>query len=475
VGAALVAVSVLFVTGGAQAGGPGGFADDKPQSWVTGGQEVTAIVGSPLDGSNMIYLADKAGIERRDLNTWPQVGTPVSTETGFSGLALSPDGDLLYATQPVSHRVAVFDTATNTVVRRMDQFGTATRPTAIAVSPDGSRLYTASSEYSSISVLDAKTGNVQRTIAAPAGMSPASAISLTEDGRQLYVADSAQGTVWSIDTTTFATDVTVTGLGGPVKGFAVSPDGVTGYAALGGDTPALKTIDIAKGVIIYSTALSEAPSATAVLWVNQVFVALPTHTYLDTYYAPFTPQPANSDRGTVMHGVVGWTDAVQAKPMPGFTITYQWWAGHYSPSTNTWDGTPIPGATSREFLLTEAQLGYEMRAYIYAHAPGMAPNMTHVTFGSPVLAPMRPRTPVISGRAAVGNTVRAKSGSWGPHTKVRFSYQWYAGKKPIRGATHTTLKIGKSTAGQKLRVRVTGRQDVAKKSALSRFTKKVKH
>jgi hypothetical protein len=204
-------------------------------------------------------------------------------------------------------------------------------------------------------------------------MNPASAISLTEDGRQLYVADSTQGTVWSIDTTSFATDVRVTGLGGPVKGFAVSPDGFTGYAAVAGNTPALKTIDIAKGVVIHSTPLAEVPSATAMVWVNQVFVALPSRAYLDTYDAPFTPQPAISRGGMVGHGVVGWTDEVEAVPMPGFTITYQWYAGHYSPSTGTWDGTPIPGATSRVFRLTEAQLGYEMRAYIYAHAPAWPP------------------------------------------------------------------------------------------------------
>jgi hypothetical protein len=105
----------------------------------------------------------------------------------------------------------------------------------------------------------------------------------------------------------------------------------------------------------------------------------------------------------------------------------------------------------------------------------MAPDMTHVTFGDPVLAPMRPRTPVITGRAAVGSTVKAKVGSWGPHTKVRFSYQWYAGKKAIRGATRPKLRISKATAGKKLRLRVTGKQDVAKKSALSKYTKKVKH
>jgi hypothetical protein len=94
-------------------------------------------------------------------------------------------------------------------------------------------------------------------------------------------------------------------------------------------------------------------------------------------------------------------------------------------------GEPIPGATSCKFLLTEARLGLEMRVYVYAHAAGMAPAFTFCDFASPVLNPMRPRTPTISGRATVGSTAKAKAGVWGAHTKVRFSYQWYASKKAI--------------------------------------------
>jgi DNA-binding beta-propeller fold protein YncE len=473
-GAALAVASVLFVPGGARADGPGGF-EVGPVPAVLGGHGVTAIVGAPLDsGGNQIYLADRAGIERRDVGGG-EAGVPVSTEIGFSGLALTSDGSLLYATQPVADRVAVFDTATNTVVRRMNQFGTAMKPTAIAVSPDGSRLYTASSVYSSISVLSATTGYVQRTIPAPAGMGTASALSLTEDGRRLYVADSTQGTVWSVDTATYTSSVTASGLGGPLKSLTVSDDGLTGYAAVGGDAPSLKTIDIAKGVAIHSAPLGEVPSTTALLWLNQVLVALPSQSYIDTYYAPFAPEPELLLDRIVNGPVVGGTEQVEPRPMsPGITFTYQWYAGHYSASARRYDGQPVPGATSRAFHPTEAQMGAEMRVFVYAHGVGLAPNSTFCDFANPVLGPMLPRTPIINGRAAVGSTVRAKVGSWGPHTRVGFSYQWFAGKKAIRGATRARLRIGKATAGKKLQLRVTGKQYTARKSALSRYTKKVK-
>ena len=473
-GAALAAASVLFVTGGARADGPSGFQGD-PVPAVLGGQGVTAIVGAPLgSGESLLYLADRAGIERREVGG-DQAGVPVSQETGFRGLALTSDGRLLFATQPGVSRIAVFDTATNALVRRMNQFGTATKPTAIAVSPDGTRLYTASSQYGSISVLSATTGYVQRTIPAPAGMGTASALSLTADGSRLYVADSAQGAVWSIDTATDTTSVTASGLGGPLKSLTVSDDGLTGYAAVGGDTPALKTIDIADGGAVNSVPLGETPSTTALLWQNQVLVALPSQTYIDIYYGLFAPQPELPFDGLVNSGVVGLTDGVDPKPMgPHITFTYQWYAGHYSVAAGSYDGEPIPGATSRVFRLTEAQLGAEMRVYVYAHGVGLAPDVTFCDFGNPVLRPMQPRTPSISGRAAVGRTVQAKVGSWGSHTKVRFSYQWFAGNEAIRGATRASLRIGKATAGKKVRLRVTGKQYTASKSALSPYTRKVK-
>src|SRR4051812_2319778 len=115
-----------------------------------------------------------------------------------------------------------------------------------------------------------------------------------------------------------------------------------------------------------------------------------------------------------------------------------------------------------------------MRVVITTHGVGVATTFTFADIDDPVLAPMLPRAPIISGRAAVGRTVKAKVGSWGPHTKVHFSYQWFAGKKAIRGATHASLRISKATAGKKVRLRVTGKQRLNTKSSFSRYTKKVK-
>jgi hypothetical protein len=64
-------------------------------------------------------------------------------------------------------------------------------------------------------------------------------------------------------------------------------------------------------------------------------------------------------------------------------------------------------------------------------------------------------SPSISGTAAVGDTLTAHSGTWGP-SGVRLVYQWYANGAAISGATGTTLGLGTAEYGKKITVEVTG-------------------
>lgn len=64
-------------------------------------------------------------------------------------------------------------------------------------------------------------------------------------------------------------------------------------------------------------------------------------------------------------------------------------------------------------------------------------------------------TPTITGTAAVGQTVTAHAGTWGP-APVALSYQWKRGGAPIAGATAATYAVAESDAGQTLSVAVTG-------------------
>ncbi len=112
-----------------------------------------------------------------------------------SGMALSPDGTLLYVTATNIDILSVIDTATNQLVTELDLnvFADGLQglyPDAVAVSSDGTRLYVADAGINAVQVIDVDPA--QRTFT-PRGFIPAgwypSALGLSPDGATLYVAN----------------------------------------------------------------------------------------------------------------------------------------------------------------------------------------------------------------------------------------------------------------------------------------------
>ncbi len=62
----------------------------------------------------------------------------------------------------------------------------------------------------------------------------------------------------------------------------------------------------------------------------------------------------------------------------------------------------------------------------------------------------------MTGRPVVGRTLTAATSGWGPDG-VRLGYQWYAGAKPVPGATRRTFVPRPADVGDRIRVEVTGR------------------
>ena len=144
----------------------------------------------------------------------------IPTRGGASGLATSPDGALLYATDPTSATVSVIATASNAVVATIPA-GPA--PLGVAVSPDGRTAYVAEdSDPGTVAVIDTATAVVTRTI--PVGGNPA-AVAITPDGRAAYVTNDASNTVSVIDTASGV--VTATTPVGEYPGAGQYPQAVT--------------------------------------------------------------------------------------------------------------------------------------------------------------------------------------------------------------------------------------------------------
>jgi YVTN family beta-propeller protein len=132
-------------------------------------------------------------------------------------LAVSPDGQTLYASDAVSNYVYFIDLA----AEQLDTVDLGKSVANIAVSPDGRRLYVANSLDGSVSVVDTTTRGILATIGVvgtPEGMA------FSPDGQTLYVANYSDDSVAVISTATNRMTRSIPVAGSPTA-VAVGPDG----------------------------------------------------------------------------------------------------------------------------------------------------------------------------------------------------------------------------------------------------------
>ncbi len=156
-----------------------------------------------------------------------------------------------------------------------------------------------------------------------------------------------------------------------------------------------------------------------------------------------------------------WVGDDGAKPA-GLALSYKWLR----------NGKLIKGARKATYRVTARDLKKRIQVKEYPSAPGFetgAFSRSDETRKVRIGKLMSPR-PKIGGKAKVGKRVKARTSGWTRGTKFR--YQWFVGKKAIRGATGKKLRISRSLKGKKISVKVTGSKKGFKKaSAKSRATK----
>ncbi|GAA2986420.1 hypothetical protein JOD63_002278 [Microbacterium terrae] len=124
------------------------------------------------------------------------------------------------------------------------------------------------------------------------------------------------------------------------------------------------------------------------------------------------------------------------------TLTYQWYA----------NSSAISGATKSSYRLSNATAGKQISVKITGKRSGYTTVSKTSTRTAKVIMTA---TPTISGTAAVGSTLTAKSGTWTRGTA--FSYQWLRNGVAISGATSATFRARPADAYAKISVKVTGK------------------
>lgn len=128
------------------------------------------------------------------------------------------------------------------------------------------------------------------------------------------------------------------------------------------------------------------------------------------------------------------------------SLAYQWLA----------DGNEIPGATGDSYTVASTDVGKQLAVKVTGTRAGYLPaSATSASTAAVTAAALTTAVPIISGTAAVGSTLTAIPGAWGPEP-VSFQYQWTRNGVPIDGATNVTYAVTTADAGAALAVVVTG-------------------
>lgn len=203
--------------------------------------------------------SDAGTVSVIDTSTGQAIAT-IAIPGAAGGIAVSPNGDFVYATRGFSlggggNSLVVISTATNAVVATTS---VGDGPIGVAVNPAGSLVYVADAGSNSVSVLNAATDSVSATI--PVGIG-AAGIAVDSSGSHVYVSNQGDNTVSVIDTATNSVTATL-GVGLMPFGISVSPTGAYIYVVNKGNgtlslegSSTLSVVDTATNAVIVTNYL----------------------------------------------------------------------------------------------------------------------------------------------------------------------------------------------------------------------------
>jgi YVTN family beta-propeller protein len=163
---------------------------------------------------------------------------PVGTTTQDNlGVTMSPDGERVYVANQVSGTVTVIATETNTVTQVIR---TGAEPIWITFSADGSRAYVSNQVSGTISVIATASGTVINTIGS---FSCPFHSKITNDGKTLMVSSQCDATLKfvNLETNTVINSIFI---GNIPRGIALTPDGKRAYVTNFGSN-VVQVVDVA--------------------------------------------------------------------------------------------------------------------------------------------------------------------------------------------------------------------------------------
>jgi hypothetical protein len=235
---------------------------------------------------------------------------------------------------------------------------------------------------------------------------------------------------------TLTVDPGTWGPAGVTYGYRWLADGVAIPGATGQSYVPTSAVDGKAITAEVSGTLSGYKTASMRAWGNTVGAGTPT------LASPLTITGSTTVGSTLTasHGAI--------TPAPRYGADYRWLV----------DGVPVvnPNDDQKTFTLTSGHVGKKVTVRLLSYDESV-PNELHAsaTSGVVVAGTLTAPTPTISGTTAVGSTLTALPGTWGP-APVTLAYQWYRSGVAIPGATASTYKLTTTDQAKTMTVTVTG-------------------
>jgi len=183
---------------------------------------------------------------------------------------------------------------------------------------------------------------------------------------------------------------------------------------------------------------------------------------------PVAPKTFKSTKAPAISGT--------AKVGKTLKVTKGTWSPAPTKTTYQWkrNGKAIKGATKATYKVKKADAGTKITATVTVTRTSYT--KASKTSKAKAVALLNTKKPKIAKKPAakVGKTLKVTKGTWKTKPK-KITYQWYRGKKAIKGATKAKYKLTKADRGKKIRVKVTAQRTGYPKTAVyTTYTKKVK-
>jgi len=427
-------------------------------STISVGSEPSAVAVSP-DGST-VAVADRGSdnVKLFTNSATPTLTTTIDVDSEPDGLAFGPGGADLYVSAFGANKLDVVSMASRSVVHA---YPVSAGPAGVAVSPNGVWAVVAAEDGGVVDQITLASGAVDAgTInGIPLG------VTISPDSRYAYVTQHSYDQVRALDLHAHAWLAQAAAVGDAPIGVAVSPDGSLLYVADNGvsgepgdisvvSTSSLQRVRTADVDGKYPYGVAVSPDGT------RYYATLVGSNTTEVFRAqPWGPAPTIS--GTARVGATLTATPGQWSPSTT-TLDYQWYVS----------GVPVGGDTAT-LRVPASAVGKQVEVSVSGSLPGDQVYTPTSTPTAPVAKGYftHPRLR-ITGKARVGRRLTARPGTWSPQATLR--YQWFVGKRKVKGATHKTWTIKRSARHRKVTVKVTGRRAGYVTTTVAAVTKKVR-